>query len=51
MARCSIDAEEAVRGHVQRFDVGRLMMTKNIILWVLGVPISVLVLLNLFGVL
>jgi len=25
-------------------------MTKNIILWMLGVPISVLILLNIFGI-
>lgn len=29
----------------------RELMAKNVILWLLGVPISVLILLNLFGVL
>jgi len=27
-----------------------MVMAKNVILWMLGVPISVLVLLNIFGV-
>jgi predicted nucleic acid-binding Zn ribbon protein len=41
----------ACRHRIRTFDPRRRRhMTKNIILWMLGVPISVLILLNIFGI-
>ncbi|MBN9277919.1 MAG: hypothetical protein J0I57_09850 [Hyphomicrobium sp.] len=46
-----IPTQAAVCRHGNRtFDPRRKHMTKNIILWMLGVPISVLILLNIFGI-